>query len=156
MSIKFVWYRFSIRVNPFSESHNYSMLIDLLPYNAGNCFKNLVNRNYDVFAFIITPPSWSVSSTTVFQYLFNFCSNIDTNYSISKQFCCSVLKQLDSWMTTKILNSNFILPCFIQRLTTCNEQPSPNLNWHNYCCIVKIIDYQKNSPQTGRRFTIII
>jgi len=39
--------------------------------------------------------------------LFNFCSKIDANYSKIKQFYCSVVKQLDGWMTTKILNSNF-------------------------------------------------
>jgi len=70
--------------------------------------------------------------------------NIDTNCSYIRQLRCSVVKQVDGWMTTKTLNSNFILRCFIQQLATGNEQPAPNLNWHNYCCIIKTIDYYLN------------
>jgi hypothetical protein len=67
---------------------------------------------YKIFCFIPHENlNWNHITTPVSQYLFNSCSNMDSNYSKIKQLCCSVFKQLDGWMTIKILfwNVNYTL-----------------------------------------------
>ena len=109
-------------------------LLIFCPIIPGNCFKSPVNRNYHVFVSTIMTPSWIVS-TTVFQYLFSFCSNMAPHVHMLNNFIVQLLNTLTVGRQQKIkLELQFcaVLSSNWQPITSSQH---PILNWHCYCCI---------------------